>query len=1083
MREIIVRCGDVIPLGRAGENQALAVLFDVTGWEEIFGSGTFSMAVRRPGEELAYQRDVTLEGDLVRWVVSDVDTGVAGTGEVQLRYSVGETLAKSAVYQTVISPSVGDIGPAPDPYEDFLEEIQGYADAAADSAQAAGDSAQDAEAWAVGERGGQAVQQSDETYHNNAKFYAAQADTAKQSAEYFEGRAAQIQMSVEQIAQDVLLYKGAPLVAATAEAMTDHDRVYVYVGSETGYTAGNWYYWNGSAWTSGGVYNAVAVQTDKTLTVADMAADAKTAGDQIAALGTTSRLGDTATLLTPTWDIGSIRASDGGIVSANTTRIHTRVLRGSCDAFLIHAPVGMKVALYGYVDTVTTSSYVGVIQTLIEPDAAGNVYIPVTKGLAYSVVAGYQDDRDIQAEAGSLIGIYKCSVPTSEAGKAAFTTLLANSATIPGTAFSWEKGSYGTDTGNKVTWDYTIRTADPIPVEPGKKITFSGVPLGAAYVFLYDSEQTFLRRISLADAEITIPDGAAWANLTYGNAQASGITVTDGLDLVKQYAITVRDSTFSDYLDRIGYLGFDVKKGNWTGNGKIHAESTGLSTSKLLNLPVGSIVKVLMPEPGWVYTVFQGTAQNDLKRTDRLVRYSEFEVTGQYIGVTFYEEDGEGGYVDLTVADWSGNVLLFNGGYQTQRETLRHDIPENIGVLNVINRAYQMAKLTYKPVANLPTQVNTTQYPGYVPAGTTVTGVMYSSVRNEGLYVPQCVSLDTYMTALKNPNSYIYTKTEPLPHNNALTYYGAVCSSMVAWCYAIDDVVPTTISFDTYPGMEVIEDQSPYGLKLGDMFNASAYHIAIVTDIVRNSRGVIQSIEVTDQVNVSSHPMTRRRSRTPQQIISEYFQGSHHYVAMRYHYIYKVPYTASPWINLDDEAEEPTWNLNLSPRRGENANWRFGETIEIDVTDAGDFTQARLEERTDGWGEVSISAIPEENLLTYAGLEAGHYRVCLTDGDSDSDYVYFDIIATSESFDTSVPGQVTVAYASEWGTPASISFCNANSRSSDYRAVTSFYVLAGEEIAAGHTTISVQAGDYLAKVEYKTPFGLYSGDLTPVTVT
>lgn len=74
---------------------------------------------------------------------------------------------------------------------------------------------------------------------------------------------------------------GSPLVAATASAMTDQTRIYVYTGSETGYTAGNWYYYNGSAWTSGGVYNSQGINTDTTLTMAGMAADAKKTGDEI----------------------------------------------------------------------------------------------------------------------------------------------------------------------------------------------------------------------------------------------------------------------------------------------------------------------------------------------------------------------------------------------------------------------------------------------------------------------------------------------------------------------------------------------------------------------------------------------------------------------------------------------------------------------------------------------------------------------------------------------------------------------------------------------------------------------------------
>lgn len=74
---------------------------------------------------------------------------------------------------------------------------------------------------------------------------------------------------------------GAPYIATTVAGMTDKTRVYVYQGSESGYTSGNWYYWNGSAWTSGGTYNSAAVDTDKTLTVADKPADAKIVGDKL----------------------------------------------------------------------------------------------------------------------------------------------------------------------------------------------------------------------------------------------------------------------------------------------------------------------------------------------------------------------------------------------------------------------------------------------------------------------------------------------------------------------------------------------------------------------------------------------------------------------------------------------------------------------------------------------------------------------------------------------------------------------------------------------------------------------------------
>lgn len=81
------------------------------------------------------------------------------------------------------------------------------------------------------------------------------------SSDYFSVLTATL-TEMLQIEQAVRAAYGAPLVAATAAAMTDHTRIYVYTGSEAGYINGNWYYWDGSAWASGGVYNSSAVNVD-----------------------------------------------------------------------------------------------------------------------------------------------------------------------------------------------------------------------------------------------------------------------------------------------------------------------------------------------------------------------------------------------------------------------------------------------------------------------------------------------------------------------------------------------------------------------------------------------------------------------------------------------------------------------------------------------------------------------------------------------------------------------------------------------------------------------------------------------------
>ena len=100
---------------------------------------------------------------------------------------------------------------------------------------------------------------------------------ARQDIAAIEGDIQEVQADI----QSLIAAVGTPLVASTAAQMVDTSKIYVYTGSETGYTAGNWYYWDGSDWVSGGVYNSTAFTTDTTLTVAGAAADAKATGDKI----------------------------------------------------------------------------------------------------------------------------------------------------------------------------------------------------------------------------------------------------------------------------------------------------------------------------------------------------------------------------------------------------------------------------------------------------------------------------------------------------------------------------------------------------------------------------------------------------------------------------------------------------------------------------------------------------------------------------------------------------------------------------------------------------------------------------------
>ena len=116
-----------------------------------------------------------------------------------------------------------------------------------------------------------------ESYATNASNFATEAEnSASQTSIDRE--------TVTALANEVNNKIGSPLTASTSSDMINQNKIYVYTGSEDGYTFGNWYYYDGSSWVSGGIYNSMAFKTDTSLTYEGEAADAKATGDQISSL-------------------------------------------------------------------------------------------------------------------------------------------------------------------------------------------------------------------------------------------------------------------------------------------------------------------------------------------------------------------------------------------------------------------------------------------------------------------------------------------------------------------------------------------------------------------------------------------------------------------------------------------------------------------------------------------------------------------------------------------------------------------------------------------------------------------------------
>lgn len=159
--------------------------------------------------------------------------------------------------------------------------------------------------------------------------------------------------SATQSATSAAAFVGSPLTASLASEMTDTTKVYVYTGAEVGLTAGHWYYYDGSGWADGGVYNAVA--TDDTLSVAGAAADAKAVGDTLSELNGIVEEQMCETIYDKDiWSQGGFDQMTGAFKMATTT-IRTAAYLGP-DVVRVTAPSPYLLYLFAYD---SSDNYVG----------------------------------------------------------------------------------------------------------------------------------------------------------------------------------------------------------------------------------------------------------------------------------------------------------------------------------------------------------------------------------------------------------------------------------------------------------------------------------------------------------------------------------------------------------------------------------------------------------------------------------------------------------------------------------------------------------------------------------------------------
>lgn len=823
---------------------------------------------------------------------------------------------------------------------------------------------------------------------------------------------------------------------------------------------------------------------------------------------------DIAIFSDTSWGQGGYKTADGSAAS-NAKRIRTSLFTlDTSNGIRVVVPNAMKAMVFIYSNN-SSNTYEGYREW-----QTGEFFV-LGVDKKYKLVAAYTDDTtsilpaagvDIQAYA--LSGTDKTLTMEGKAADAKITGDFFEGeiayAGVPETwTNTWEQGGINSSNGTQSISTTRIRFYSYMQIGFELKVS---VPNGMKVCCARYSGTTYSTYIGMtewATGNITYRFPGEYVRIvaaysddsTILPAAGSGIgrvnyLPTDRSLLIENKAADAKATGEKITKALTGVLDLDIEKGGWTNKGtKVNPSGfLGLRSGTMWSMVPGSVLTFFIDE-GWTVTIKEGTTATKLDVTHDKSTDERIVIQKPFVVFQFNKfVDGEP--VNLSVNDFVNSVIVHTSGVALNVEHNDvHDLPENQGQLNVVFRAYQMTKIMYEAQATLPRHAGGSKTVTIrdVPAGTSLTGITYSSMRETMAYVPQATNFDAFRTMIENPNSYIYTKHyeqgAPGYDYNSRCYVGAVCSSMVGYCYGIDDVMLTTVSFDTYPGFNALPagQQNPYSLKLADSLNKSDDHIVIITDIVRNERGRIRLIEISE----AAKPMCRTVYMTPEQIQSEYFDNG--FVAYRYANIAEVSYTPSPWVHVDNiETGEPVYNTVLSPCKGEKSNWGVSETVEIDVMDNSEgYTNFIVKNRATS-ATVETGSIPSGNVIQIVGLAEGKYSAYLTDGTNNSDPVDFDVINANPEYIAMGNHTVRVNFAQATNRiPSAIYWCSNVQSSSDYKAERAFHIITAEEIEAGYAIIDEPQdmrasasvnGKWLMRTGYKTEYGHFASELEEVAV-
>lgn len=365
---------------------------------------------------------------------------------------------------------------------------------------------------------------------------------------------------------------------------------------------------------------------------------------------------------------------------------------------------------------------------------------------------------------------------------------------------------------------------------------------------------------------------------------------------------------------------------------------------------------------------------------------------------------------------------IANGIVDANIHNYVHALPSSQSMANVIKRAHQLTDVLWTAKGSIPgVYKQNGVYTDYdFKEGVTYRGCPYEGgAINNYNYVGLNINLDTFVSAVQNPNSKLYTYDDK--HEKGGAFYGIVCSKFAQ--YALN--VPSSYNTANIPNIEGIdtialaEQYTPYDVKLCDVLVDTTYHTVICTDLLYDTYGNLMYIEISEAVT----PLCRRLLWSVDEFYDAWIKT---YQLCRYRYINDIPYEEKEYVNVGNEHKElKIFDCALMPECGDKYNYVLtaNGTSKVHILKSG-YTKAVIKRDGEVIDEIAIDS--STKYFAFSIGTAGYLEMYLEDSDgNESESVYGCVVkATITVTDSSKysNGSLGVSYTGTSGKPIYIQF-------------------------------------------------------------